>query len=153
MIFLGVGCAVTPESFDAEPQPLATPWPGPVSVGPGGHPEAISALLAEGRIYPLELDALSDKLARLLVESLEGAGTTIGPGGASLMLRVVHVDYLFEGPCLIDYTVTLGTGERFGLQAAGDVWTGFKASCGEALEAAVRQVTGDSRITEYLAGG
>jgi len=49
--------------------------------------------------------------------------------------------------------VTLGTGEQLGLQASGDVWTGFKASCGEALEAAIGQITGDPRVVEYLAGG
>jgi len=80
VLVLGVGCAVTPKSFKADPQPVQISWPGPVSIGVGGHVEALSVLLAEGNRYPLELDDMSDKLARLLLDSLEEAGTSIGPG-------------------------------------------------------------------------
>lgn len=150
-----------PSDLDAEPPRISTSFRGPVEVASVHQPMPRARFHANGLTFDVDLDALSDRLAELLRESLQQAGvaTQAGTqGGATsgakrLGIQVVYLDFPVRGPCLLDYTVTLGAGppapQRFGLQAAGDA-TGYLRACRKAFAAAVSQVVEDPRTRRYL---
>ena len=69
----------------------------------------------------------------------------------TIAIQVFYLDFLFQGPCLVDYTVTLGEEPPFGLQAIGQS-SNLKRACRAAFEAAVSQIVGHPRTAQYLAG-
>jgi len=103
---------------------------------------------ANGVTFDIDLNEFSEELARLLRESLEEAGGSAG-AGPEIRVQVDYVDFMFQGPCLLDYRVVLGDGEPFGLQSSGDS-TNFAYACRAALEAAVSQVFDDERTVTFL---
>lgn len=149
---LAFGCStVTPASFRAEAPDLSRSWPNQVSVTPSYGESPQSRFNASGMTFDANLDQFSEQLAGLVAASLEKSGTTIGPGDRSIEIQVVYLDFMFQGPCMIDYTVTLGNGEVFGQQAIGPSKM-FTTACARALEVAIEQIVFDSRTSAYLGG-
>lgn len=149
---LALGCStVTPASFRAKAPDLSRSWPGKVSVTPAYDESPQSRFNANGITFEANLDQFSEQLAGLVAGSLEKSGTTIGPGDRSIEIQVVYLDFLFQGPCMIDYTVTLGNGDVFGQQAIGPSKM-FTTACARALEGAVEKIVFDSRTSAYLGG-
>jgi hypothetical protein len=101
--------------------------------------------------FEIDLNEFSRQLADLVSESLERAGAAIGPAGKGVAVEVVYLDFMFQGPCYVDYTVELGNGEVFGQQATGES-SNFTTGCTRALETAVKQIIGDVRTGRYLGG-
>ncbi len=97
----------------------------------------------------MNLDDFSNELARLVRESLQNAGAAIAPGHKTIEVRVVYLDFMFQGPCLVDFDTHLGSGEIFGLQASGER-SFYDKACRLAFEAAVKQIVEDPRTTAYL---
>lgn len=147
-----VGCStVTPASFSAKAPSVVVSWPGPVSVSAVHVANPRSRLNANGTAFELDLDQFSDELARLVRESLEKAGTATGPGSKTLEVQVIYLDFMYQGPCLVDYRVALGNGEVFGAQSTGDS-ANFAKACRMALQSAVERIVGDPRAVAYARG-
>ena len=70
--------------------------------------------------FAVDLDAFSEHLADLIRESLRESGIASDVDAKQIEIEVVHLDFMFKGPCLIDYNVTLGGEDRFGLQSTGE---------------------------------
>jgi hypothetical protein len=152
VLTFAVGCStVTPASFSAKAPAVSVAWPGPLSVRAAHRDDPISRFNANGTAFEANLDRFSDELARLLRDSLEKAGTKTTGGDKTLELQVIYLDFMFQGPCLLDYTVRLGNGEVFGAQSTGDS-SNFAWGCRTALESAVTQIVGDSRTVAYAGG-
>jgi hypothetical protein len=152
MLALGLGCStLTPATFRAKAPDVAPGLRGPVSVTPVHSERPASRFNANGMLFEANLDRFSEQLAGLVAESLEKSGTALGAGGGSLEIQVVYLDFMFQGPCIVDSTVRLGNGAVFGLQATGASKL-YDRACARALEAAVRQILGDPRTTAYLGG-
>lgn len=152
LLLASTGCStLTPESFRAQAPPLSVSFPGPVAVTPVIREVAASHLNANGVAFEVDLNRFSEKLAALLAESLGKAGTTIGAGGGVLAVEVVYLDFMFQGPCYVDVTTTLGNGERFGQQTVGES-SNFVTACRSALESAVLSIANDPRTASYLGG-
>ena len=146
------GCyTFTPASLDIEPPSITGRWPAPVWVTAAPRANPLSRFHPAGNSYEANLDDFSQELARLLRESLQNGGATLGPGHKTIEVQVVYVDYLFQGPCLVDFDTRLGTGEVFGLQASGD-GARFDTACRLAFESAVLQALEDPRTMAYLGG-
>ena len=149
---LGLGCSsVTPASFRAEAPALSKPWPGEILVTPSYADDPMSHFNANGMTFDVNLDQFSEQLAALVAESLEKSGATIGSGDRSMKIQVVYMDYMFQGPCIFDYTVRLGNGDVFGQQATGPSKM-FTTACTRALESAAQNILLDARIVAYLGG-
>jgi hypothetical protein len=140
---------VSPSDFPAQAPAVPISFRGAVSVLPEQHENAESRFNAAGVTYAADLNAFSEQLAGLVAESLERGGATIGPAEYSLEIQVVHLDFMFQGPCYVDYIVELGSGERFGQQASGESRLPGRA-CARALEAAVVQILEDRRTARHL---
>lgn len=147
---LALGCySFVPARLDAKPPPIARRWPQPVSVAATPRENPLSRFTPEGHIYEANLDDFSQELARLLRETLQNGGATVAPGHRSIEVQVVYVDFMFQGPCLVDFDTRLGSGEVFGLQSSGDSMY-FEKACRLAFESAVKQVLDDPRTVAYL---
>jgi hypothetical protein len=99
--------------------------------------------------FDVDLDVFSDHLAELVRTSLRESGVEIAPGGKNLRLEVVLLDFMYRGPCLVDYTVELGDAERFGLQSTGES-SNFQVACRRALQSVVLQLLNDPRTSRYM---
>lgn len=149
---LALGCStVTPASFRAKAPDLSQQWSGDVSVTPGYAVDPLSRFNANGVTFDVNLDQFSEQLAELVAESLAKSGATIGPSDRTMEIQVVYLDFLFQGPCLVDYSVRLGNGDVFGQQAAAPSKI-FTTACARALEQAVQEILRDSRTITYLGG-
>ena len=118
-------------------------------VTPAHRENAASRFNANGMTFAVDLNEFSEQLAGLVTESLEGGGAKIGPGQKTLEIGIVYLDFMFQGPCYIDYTVELGDGELFGQQSSGESRL-FDKACARALEAAVVLILEDERTQQYL---
>lgn len=149
---LALGCStVTPASFRAKAPELSRSWPGQISVTPSYSENPETRFNANGAAFEANLDQFSEQLAGLVAESLQKSGTSIGSSGKAVEIQVVYLDFMFQGPCIVDYTVTLGNGDVFGQQATGPSKM-FTTACARALEGAARQIILDSRTAAYLGG-
>ena len=150
---LAFGCAttITPDSFDAEAPELPGAWRGPVSVVSLAQENPHPRFNANGIAFEVDLNSFSSNLAELVSDSLRSAGTDVGIGGKRMRVEVVLLDFMFQGPCFLDYSVHLGNGEVFGQQAIGES-SGFTRACRKALEAAVPLILEDARTVGYLGG-
>ncbi|MBT37935.1 MAG: hypothetical protein CL938_05225 [Deltaproteobacteria bacterium] len=99
--------------------------------------------------FSVNLDEFSDNLAQLLRTSLLESGVVIAGGGKKIEIEVVFLDFLFQGPCLVDYTVTLDGSLFFGLQSTGES-SNFQTACRSALEDSVTQILNDARTQAYM---
>ncbi len=150
LLWIGAGCSsVTPASFAAEAPTIATKWSGAVSVSPAHTGDPASRFNASGMVFEANLDEFSDNLANLVRTSLRESGLEIESGGKEIEVEVVYLDFMFQGPCLLDYTVELGHSETFGLQSSGES-ANFQSACRSALESAVMQLLNDSRTRGYM---
>ncbi|MDP7073374.1 MAG: hypothetical protein QF910_02180, partial [Myxococcota bacterium] len=104
---------------------------------------------ANGMQFSVNLDEFSDNLAQLLRTSLRESGVVIAGGGKKIEIEVVFLDFLFQGPCLVDYTVTLDGSLFFGLQSTGES-SNFQTACRSALEDSVTQILNDARTQAYM---
>jgi len=147
-----LGCStVTPASFRAKAPPLTTSWPGPTLVTAGYAEKPDSRFNANGVAFEANLDEFSKQLAGLLSDSLRNSGTKIGAGGGVIEVRVIYMDFMFQGPCLLDYSVRLSNGTVFGQQSTGKSGN-FAVACTRALEGAVKKIANDVRTAKYLGG-
>jgi len=152
LALLATGCGtLKPADFKAEPTAIKTAWSGPVEVAGLHKSDPAGRFNANGVAFEIDLDAYSDYLAELVRTSLRDSGVAIGPGGRKLRLEVVYLDFMFQGPCLVDYTVELGNAERFGLQSSGKS-SNFATACRSAFEGVVLQVLNDPRTLAYMGG-
>ncbi len=146
------GCStVTPASFGAKAPSISGEWSGPVAVNALHTGEPASRLNANGMEFDIDLHTFSDHLAELLRTSLRDSGTEMGPGGKEIHLEVEYLDFMYQGPCLLDYTVQLGETSVFGLQSSG-ASSNFAKACRSALESAVLQILRDQRTRAYMRG-
>lgn len=151
-LWMALACAsVSPSNFDADAPKLAVSWPGPVSVTAVKRENPESRFNTGNAVFKVNLDEFSEQLSDLVSESLEKSGTPIGGGGKHMQIEVVYLDFMFQGPCYVDYTVTLGNGEVFGQQASGASRL-FDTACAKALESAVGMIIGEARTLRYLGG-
>jgi hypothetical protein len=152
-LILSVACTtITPASFSAKPPEVGSMSGGPVAVT-GEHAQPASwRFHAAGVAYEYDRNAFSDELARLVAQSLSRAGAVIGAGGGSIAVRVIYLDFLFQGPCIVDYAVRYGD---------DDTWTGgqtqydsasFATACREALEQAAAEIAAARRTRDYVGG-
>jgi hypothetical protein len=148
---LGCSTVVTPDTFDAEAPLLKSPWPGPVAVLALAQERPHPRFNANGVVFDVDLESFSTHLAGLVAESLRTGGTKIGPSEKSLQVEVVLLDFMFQGPCYLDYNVHLGNGQSFGQQTTGDS-SNFTGACRKALEGAVPLILQDTRTARYLGG-
>ena len=117
----------------------------------GVHERSYAAARA---LVLLEDPLLEEHLPRLALDVLRAAqlaGRGLEEPHETIEVQVVYVDYLFQGPCLVDFDTRLGTGEVFGLQASGD-GARFDTACRLAFESAVLQTLEDRRTVAYLGG-
>lgn len=151
LLLVGVGCAtsLTPEGLQAEAPALSGRWMGRVSVGARAPKDPHPRFQAAGTTLDLDLAAFSQRLADLLSQSLREAGLDVGSEGKKIEVEAVFLDFLFQGPCYLDYNVHLGNGESFGLQSSGDSALYTKA-CRMAMEEAVLLTLDDARTRRYL---
>ena len=140
---------MTPANFSAKPPAINTAWNGPLEVTAAYHGDPASRFNANGMQFSVNLDEFSDNLAHLLRTSLRESGVVIAAGGKNIQVEVVFLDFLFQGPCLVDYTVTLGKSEIFGLQSAG-ASSNFQTACRSALADSVSQIVNDPRTQAYM---
>ncbi len=148
-VSLATGCTtVTPGSFASEAPAIAAKWPGAVSITAVHRSDPASRFNANGDVSEIDLNAFSDELARLVRESLAKGGTSTSIGDKTLAVQVIYLDFLFQGPCLVDYRVELGNGEVFGAQSSGDS-ASYTQGCRSAFESAVRQIVSDARTIAY----
>ena len=151
-LFLFGGCAsFSPKSIGAKPQPVTPAWSGPVRVVPLKMENAMSKLYVMAKAQEIDLNDYSDSMAELVRLSLEQSGVATAGAERTLAVQVIYLDFLFQGPCLVDYTVTLGEEPPFGLQAQGQS-SNLKRACRAAFESAVSQIVGHPRTAQYLGG-
>ena len=148
---LASGCAITltPASFGAKAPTVSGAWRGPIAVSSIAQENPHPRFNANGTAFPVDLNLFSENLAELLSDSLQSAGVEIGSGGKSLRVEVVLLDFMFQGPCFVDYNVHLGDGKIFGQQTTGESVL-FNRACRMAFESAVSQILQDARIIGYL---
>jgi len=153
-LLVAAGCStVKPAGFHAKPPEItlqAAEAPT-VSVSPQLRDDPTSHFNANGVTFDIDRNAFSTELARLLAESLKNAGVPAG-GDREIRVAVVYLDFLFSGPCVLDYNVGLGEQPAFGMQSRGDS-SNFATACRRALENAVRDIVADSRTAAFLTAG
>ncbi len=148
---LSVGCgSVTPASFRAKAPSVSAPVGAAVVIRAQPQDEPLSRFNASGFAFDLNRDEFSNELARLLEESLDTAGVDVD-GERPIRVQVDYLDFMFQGPCILDYRVWLGEGAAFGLQSEGTS-SNFATACRGAFEAAVSDIVRDSRTVEFLRG-
>jgi hypothetical protein len=151
-LFLFGGCAsFSPKSIGAEPQAVTLAWSGPVSVVPLTTDNGMSDVFAPMKMIPIDLNDYSESLAELVRLSIEKAGGATGGEERIIAVQVTYLDFLFQGPCLLDYRVVLGDETPFGDQTTGQD-KNLKRACRAAFEAAVSQIVGHPRTVRYLGG-
>jgi hypothetical protein len=151
-LFLFGGCAsFSPKSIGAEPQAVTLAWSGPVSVVPIMTGNGMSDVYAPMKMIPIDLNDYSESLAELVRLSIEKAGGATGGEERTIAVQVTYLDFLFQGPCLLDYRVVLGNEPPFGNQATGQN-KNLKRACRAAFESAVSQIVGHPRTVQYLGG-
>ncbi len=141
---------VTPASFNAKAPAVSIRATAPVSVQAQLTGSSASRFNANGFTFGVDLDAFSSELARLLVKSLRDAGVQI-PGEREIHVQVIYIDFMFQGPCILDYNVSLGANGPFGMQSRGDS-SNFAIACRAAMEQAVTDIVADSRTAQFLGG-
>jgi hypothetical protein len=140
---------ISPKGFHAAPPAVSTiAAAAAVTVVPMVRVDNQARFNANGITYALDRNEFSTELARLLEQSLAGAGVKIG-GDRTLEVAVVYMDFLFQGPCLLDYDVRLGSEHVFGSQSRGDSWN-FATACRLAMESAAKNIATDARTREFL---
>jgi hypothetical protein len=144
----GCASAAKPSAFGADPPSVSFPAAS-VSVAPVIRPDAASRLNANGVTFPVDLNEYSDELAGLVRKSLEQAGVHSGP--QVIRIQVDYIDFMYQGPCILDYRVQLGDLSAFGLQSKGDSAL-FNVACAEALESAVVAILSDGRTRSFMVG-
>jgi hypothetical protein len=143
--------SIAAKGFRATP-PALPPIAGAraVTVVPLVREDGQARFNANGITYEIDRNEVSAELARLLEQSLAGAGVSIH-GKRTLKLAVVYMDFMFQGPCVLDYDVWLGSKHAFGSQARGDSWN-FATACRLAMESAAEDIATDARTREFLEG-
>ena len=136
--------------FGAQPQRLMLPFSGPVAIVATPSPERELRLWEGERLHRLDRRAFSEAMAALLRGSVEASGAAVVPQGKTIAVEVVHVDFLYKGPCLVDTTVRLGNGLAFGVQGQGG--KPARVGCREAFEDSIRLILGNPRTADYLGG-
>lgn len=145
------GCVtVTPKGFGAEAPRVMAPDAAPVAVSARLVEAPTSRFNANGIAFDVDRNVFSQELAALLSESLSRAGVDV-TGERQIEVQVDYIDFLFKGPCLLDYRVILGGGETFGLQSRGESGN-FSIACRRAVEAAVADIVHDERTAAFLRG-
>lgn len=152
MASLVAGCgAIRPSTMGAKAQSMSSDVVAvAVDLRAVPHETPASHFNANGVTFDINRDHFSEDLVVLLRESLEGAGG-VSAGPRTIGVRVDYVDFMFQGPCLIDFRVVLGDQSPFGLQTVGES-TNFSYACRSAIEAAVPAVFDDPRTVHYLRG-
>ena len=145
------GCGtLSPASLRAKPPEL-----DPIG---GGRPVVVLADYAEpetwrfnanGLVFEYNRNAFSEDLARLVSGALSGAGVAVGGGGDAITVRVIYLDFMFQGPCIVDYAVRHGEGEWAGGQTRYES-SNFATACREALEIAAREIASSPRTLAHL---
>ena len=72
-----------------------------------------------GTSYEYDRDTFSRELARLVTEALSEAGVDVVTG-PEIRVKVDYLDFIQKGPCFLDYRVSLGGAEPFGMQSQGE---------------------------------
>jgi len=145
-----VGCvSVTPKGFGAK-APYITPAKGSVSVSARLVDSPASRFNANGMAFDVDRNRFSEELAQLLEESLARAGVDTN-GARRLEVQVDYIDFMFQGPCILDYRVIFDGRETLGLQSLGDS-SNFAFACRSAVEAAVQDIASHKRTIEFLKG-
>ena len=148
-----LGCtSFTPAGLKAKPPEVRGLEGGPVAVV-GQHEEpTLLQLNANGVEIEYDRNGFADELARLVAESMSEAGVNVGAGGGTIGVRIVYMDFLFQGPCIVDYGIRYGDGDWLGGQARHES-SSFMTACREALEQAASEIASSSRTRSYLENG
>lgn len=154
LVVTQLGCAsLSLESFKATPPEvtfeLSSTSQAGVSISAEPHPNPAIRLHVKGSAYDFDRNSLSNELVRLLSGSFETAGLNV-VGTQRIRLQVDHLDYLFFGPCIVDFHVWLGNEPAFGLQSEGS--GAVRTACRQALENAVLNVASHPRTIDFLEG-
>ncbi|MEE2664224.1 MAG: hypothetical protein VX681_08905 [Myxococcota bacterium] len=145
-----LGCTtLTPASFRAKPPEFDPIQGGPVVVLAGYTEPEAWRFNANGITFDYNRNAFSEDLARLVSGALSGAGVAVGEGGDPITVRVVYLDFMFQGPCIVDYAVKYGESAWAGGQARYES-SNFATACREALELAAHDIVADPRTQLHL---
>lgn len=139
----------TPEDLKPEARRAAIAAAAPAEVVAVATNNAPEFLYVNGQSKEVDLDGFSKVLATLVADSLRASGVGIEVGGRPISLQVAWLDFMFQGPCIVDYNVVLGENEPFGQQSKGRGGNLEKA-CRLAFEAASDQILRDVRTVRYL---
>jgi hypothetical protein len=143
---------ISPDELGATPTRVEAAGLGRVNVVPILVSKSSARFNSSGRAQEIDLNEYSEMFADLIAASLRESGAELGDDGRTLGVRVIWMDHLFHGPCLLDYTAYFGTEQRAGFQAKG-LGQSAQSSCKLAFEAAVTQLLGEALTRDYLGAG
>jgi hypothetical protein len=146
---LAAGCGtLKPSSLWASPPTVTVAEGAAVMIAAGKQSAPHATVKALGRSFEYDRDAFSRELARLVTEALREAGADVATG-PEISVQVDYLDFIQKGPCFLDYRVSLGGAEPFGMQSRGESSI-FEIACGRALENAVADLVADPRTRSFM---